>query len=68
MPDGLEVCLLAGAVAALGHRAERQAQIAKNGTVASERDVNIRTGEATIAVRLAEVFFALADELNGAGQ
>ncbi len=68
MADDIEAGLIAGAIAALRGRAERQAQIAKDGTVANERGVIIRTGEAAIALRLAEVFRTLADELDGAAQ
>lgn len=62
----LEVALRSGAVAALRRRAERQGGIARAGTVAPEGwpDVLIRTGEAAIAVRLAEALNACADDLE----
>jgi hypothetical protein len=65
-PDDLELAFRTGAIAALRSRAGRQAAVAARGTSTAEGrpDVLIRTGEAAIAARLAEVFAAVADELE----
>lgn len=55
MADDLETAIAAGAVVALRRRAARQTELARLGTVESDKTpgVFIRTGEATLADRLA---------------
>ena len=55
MADDLETAMAAGAVVALRRRAARQTELARLGTVESDKTpgVFIRTGEATLADRLA---------------
>jgi hypothetical protein len=62
--EPLEREFIAGAISAIRRRAERQAQTAKFGTVIGERDAVIRTGEAAVAVRLAEALGTIADDLD----
>jgi hypothetical protein len=65
--DPFETAMLQGAVRALRRRTERQASLASAGTVtAGERfpNVKIRTGEASIAGRLAAALSDIADELE----
>jgi hypothetical protein len=66
---GVAAAICAGAVIALLRRAERQVEIARAGTTAAEGrpDVLIRTGEAAVALRLAEALSACADELEAGG-
>jgi hypothetical protein len=64
MVDAVEEAIVAGAIAALRRRAERQAAIAKGWTAYGERNAVIRQGEAAIAARLAAVLASLADELE----
>jgi len=61
--NDLDAAILAGAVAALRQRAARQAAIAQAGVVVSEGGVEIRTGEAAIADRIARALSAAADEI-----
>jgi hypothetical protein len=65
-PDPLESELLA--VTALRRRAARQTELARLGTVESDKTpgVFIRTGEAAIAGRLANAWAALAQEIEDA--
>jgi hypothetical protein len=65
--DDIETAFRAGAVAALRRRAARQAELAADGTTASERGVIFRTGEGVLASRLAAVLTVLADELERGG-
>jgi hypothetical protein len=65
--DPFETAMLHGAALALRRRAERQASLASAGTVTvGERfpNVKIRTGEASIAGRLAAALSDIADELE----
>jgi hypothetical protein len=64
--DDLALAMCAGAVIALRRRAERQATIARAGTTPAEGRPNvlIRSGEAAIALRLAECLSGCADELE----
>ena len=66
MADDLETAIAAGAVVALRRRAARQADLARLGTVESDKTsgVFIRTGEAALADRLANAWAALARELE----
>ena len=68
MANDLEIAIAAGAVTALRRRAERQTELARLGTVESDKTpgVFIRTGEAALADRLANAWAALAQELEGA--
>ena len=49
MSDDIEAPIVAGAIAALRKRAERQTRIAQEGQIAGERGSVIRSGEASIA-------------------
>jgi hypothetical protein len=64
--DDLAAAMCAGAVRALRRRAGRQATIARAGTVAAEGwpGVFIRTGEAAVALCLAEALNRCADDLE----
>ena len=62
--DEIEAAIKAGAVSALRRRADRQTQLASEGTTVGERGAVIRSGEATIAVRLAAAFTWLADDFE----
>jgi hypothetical protein len=62
--DDLEAAILAGAIAALHRRAERQAKISEQGTTIGERGVVFRTGEGVLADRLSLVLSQLAAELE----
>lgn len=68
MADDLETAIAAGAVTALRRRASRQTELARLGTVESEKTpvVFIRTGEAALAVRLASAWTVLAQEMEDA--
>jgi hypothetical protein len=63
--DDLET---AGAVVALCRRAARQTELARLGTVESDKTLGvfIRTGEATLADRLANAWAELAQEMEDA--
>jgi hypothetical protein len=63
--DSLESAFLAGAVAALRRRADRQGKLAKEGTTIGERGVVFRTGEGALADRLSVVLSQLAAEFEG---
>jgi hypothetical protein len=66
-----EAAIVAGAVSALRKRATAQAAIASGGTAAAGDgflNVTIRTGNATIAGRLAVGLARLADELEAEGK
>jgi hypothetical protein len=65
--DPFETAMLAGAVAALRRRAQRQRAIAESWTVSGERGVIVRSGEAEIALRIAAALEAAADELDAGG-
>jgi hypothetical protein len=65
-PDPFKIAILRGAVVALRRRADRQAKIAEAGTTRGDRGAPIRTGEAVLADRLAEVLSQLAAEFEGA--
>jgi hypothetical protein len=62
-PD-LEEEFLAGAIAALRRRADRQRDIAKSWTAHGERGAVIRQGEAAIALRIAGALDQAADDLE----
>ena len=62
--DPVETAMLRGAALVLRRRAERQAQLAVNGTTGAERGAVICSGEAAIALRLAATLGALADEFE----
>jgi hypothetical protein len=66
--DDLGTAIAAGAVAALCRRATRQTELARLGTVESDKTpgVFIRTGEAALADRLANARAALAQEMEDA--
>jgi hypothetical protein len=66
--DDLETAIAAGAVVALRRRACTQTDLAALGTIESDKtpEVFIRTGEATIADRLANAWAALAQEMEDA--
>ena len=68
MADDLETEIAAGTVTALRRRAERQTELARLGTVESDKTpgVFIRTDEATLADRLANAWAALAQEMEDA--
>ena len=68
MIDEIEEAVVAGAVRALRRRAARQRQRAADGTVQGARRAIVRTGEAAIALRIAEAFEAAAVELAGAAR
>jgi hypothetical protein len=67
MIDEIEEAVVAGAIAALRRRAARQRHAA-DGTVQGARRVIVRTGEAAIALRIAEALEAAAVELAGAAR
>jgi len=60
----LDAEIYAGAVSALRKRAARQAAMARAGEAVTEGGVVIRTGEAAIADRIAEILAGLADEIE----
>jgi hypothetical protein len=62
--DDLDAAIKAGAVSALRRRADRQARLASAGTSHGDRGAIVRTGEATIAIRLAAALNQLADDLG----
>jgi hypothetical protein len=66
--DDLETAIAAGAVTALCRRAARQRELARLGTVESDKTsgVFIRTGEAALADRLASAWAALVQEMEDA--
>jgi hypothetical protein len=68
MADDLETAIAAGAVIALRRRAARQTDLARLGTVESDKTsgVFIRTGEAALADRLASAWAALVQEMEDA--
>jgi hypothetical protein len=68
MIDEIEEAVVAGAIAALRRRAARQRQHAADGTVQGARRVIVRTGEAAVALRIAEALEAAAVELAGAAR
>ena len=71
LPDGaadqMESAIVVGAIAALRKRAEKQAELARAGSSTAKCGAIIRTGEATIAERLANAFGEVADELASGG-
>jgi hypothetical protein len=68
MADDLETAIAAGAGSALRRRAARQTELARLGTVESDKTpgVFIRTGGAALADRLANSWAALAQEMEDA--
>jgi hypothetical protein len=64
MSDDVEAQIVAGAIAALRKRADRQKRIAQEGQIAGERGSVIRSGESSIALRLARTLREVADELD----
>jgi hypothetical protein len=65
--DPIEKAVVAGAVAALRRRAERQRAIAKGWTVHCERGTVVVSGEGRIAERIAAALEAAADEIENGG-
>jgi hypothetical protein len=64
MIDEIEEAVVAGAIAALRRRAARQRQRAADGTVQAARRAIVRTGEAVIALRLADAIDAAANDVS----
>ena len=64
MDDQIERDIIDGAVTALRRRAERQRKIADAWTVHNERGVIVRSGEASVALRIAAALTEAADELE----
>jgi hypothetical protein len=64
MTDPLEADMLAGAIAALRRRADRQRQRAADWTVTGDRGVVTMAGEGRIAGRIAEALDAVAAEFE----
>jgi hypothetical protein len=62
--DPIEKVVVAGAVAALRRRAERQRAIAKDWTVTGADGTASLAGEAAIALRIAAALDQAADELE----
>ena len=67
MVDEIEAAIVAGAIAALRRRADRQRAIAKGWTVHGERGTVVVSGEGRIAERIAAALEAAADELEQVG-
>jgi hypothetical protein len=67
MDDNVEKDVIAGAVAALRRRAARQRERAANWTVRNERGAIVRSGEAAVALRIAEALEAAATDLEQGG-
>jgi hypothetical protein len=67
MSDDIEAQIVAGAIAALRKRADRQVRIARAETTTAERGARVMTGEGRVALRLAEAFNELAAELDAGG-
>ena len=64
MNQTIDGAIREGAVAALRRRAARQADITRSGVAVTESGIEIRTGEAAIANRIAEALPAIADEIE----
>ena len=62
--DPIEEAVVAGAVAALRRRAARQAKIAESWTARGARGAIVRSGEAAIALRIADALDQAAAELE----
>jgi hypothetical protein len=62
--DPFEDAVCAGAVRALRRRAARQAAIAESWTTHGARGVIVRSGEAAIALRIAEALDQAAHEIE----
>ncbi len=62
--DDLEVAIRIGAVAALRRRAERQRQRARAWTIIGSDGAPVRSGEASIAKRIADALLAAAAEIE----
>jgi hypothetical protein len=60
----MEADILRGAAVALRRRADRQTKKAEDGTTIGEKGSPVRTGEAAIAVRVAETLSQLAEEFE----
>jgi hypothetical protein len=67
MADAIEVAIVAGAIAALRRRADRQRAIAKSWTVHGERGAIVVAGEGRVADRIAAALEAAAQELEQVG-
>jgi hypothetical protein len=52
--DPIELAVLSGAIAALRRRAQRQRAISESWTVRGERGATVLSGEAAVALRIAE--------------
>jgi hypothetical protein len=63
--DPIEAAMRLGAAVALRRRGDRQAKMAEDGTAIGERGVNVMTGEAVLAARIASVLSELAAEIEG---
>jgi len=66
--NDIELGILAAAVTTLRRRAQRQAQIAQDGTSIGDRGAGIRGGEEAIAQRIAVALNELADEFEAEAQ
>jgi phosphoglycerate dehydrogenase-like enzyme len=67
MVDAVEEAIVAGAIAALRRRADRQQAIAKSWTVHGERGTVVVSGEGRIAERIAAALEAAAEEIENGG-
>jgi hypothetical protein len=67
MADAIEAAIVAGAIAALRRRADRQRAIAKGWTAHGERGAIVVAGEGRVADRIAAALEAAADELEQVG-
>jgi hypothetical protein len=64
MTDAVEEAIVAGAIAALRRRADRQRAIAKSWTVHDERGSIVVAGEGRVAERIAEALGQAAEEIE----
>jgi hypothetical protein len=64
MADAIEEAIVAGAIAALRRRADRQRAIAKGWTVHGERGTIVVAGEGRVAGQIAAALEAAADEIE----
>jgi hypothetical protein len=62
--DPFEDAVCAGAVAALRRRAQRQRAISESWTARGARGVTVRTGEGTVALRIADALDQAADAIE----
>jgi hypothetical protein len=62
--DPIELAVLSGAIAALRRRAQRQRAISESWTVRGERGATVLSGEAAVALRIAEALDQAADAIE----